>query len=106
MYVFTKIGSSFEKTQVPLESVLSVLLFVLPCGLSAQETISLDGEWSFWTPDHPQTTVNVPHTFNVMDGLESCAGKAFYSTLPDIHAEIDGEIWGILAVTFVVKMLR
>lgn len=79
MYVFTKIGSSFEKTQVPLESVLSVLLFVLPCGLSAQETISLDGEWSFWTPDHPQTTVNVPHTFNVMDGLESYAGKAFYS---------------------------
>lgn len=79
MYVFTKIGSSFEKTQVPLESVLSVLLFVLYGGLSAQETISLDGEWSFWTPDHPQTTVNVPHTFNVMDGLESYAGKAFYS---------------------------
>ena len=106
MYVFTKIGSSFEKTQVPLESVLSVLLFVLPCGLSAQETISLDGEWSFWTPDHPQATVNVPHAFNVMDGLESYAGKAFYSTLPDIPAEIDGEIWGVLAVTFVVKMLR
>ena len=41
-----------------------------------------------------------------MDGLESYAGKAFYSTLPDIPAEIDGEIWGILAVTFVVKMLR
>lgn len=41
-----------------------------------------------------------------MDGLESYAGKAFYSTLSDIPAEIDGEIWGILAVTLVVKMLR
>ena len=58
---------------------LLIAAVLLPCGLSAQETISLDGEWSFWTPDHPQTTVNVPHTFNVMDGLESYAGKAFYS---------------------------
>lgn len=77
-----------------MESVLSVLLFVLYGGLSAQETISLDGEWSFWTPDHPQTTVNIPHTFNVMDGLESYAGKAFYSTLPDIPAKTDGKICG------------
>lgn len=37
MYVFTKIGSSFEKTQVPLESVLSVLLFVLYGGLPLTE---------------------------------------------------------------------
>jgi len=69
---------------------LLIIAALLPCSLSAQETISLDGEWTFWTPDYPHTTVSVPHTFNVMDGLEEYAGKAFYSRELPVGPQMKG----------------
>lgn len=48
----------------------------------AQRDISLDGEWEFHVPDVTETeTVMVPHTYNIMDGLEDYAGKAIYSRI-------------------------
>ena len=69
---------------------LLILAALLPCSLFAQETMSLDGEWSFWTPDYPRTTVSVPHTYNVMEGLEAYAGKAFYSRELPITPQMKG----------------
>lgn len=49
----------------------------------SQVTIDLKGNWSFWTPDTPKQQVSVPHTYNVMEGLEEYAGPASYQrTLP------------------------
>ena len=69
---------------------LLILATLLPCSLFAQETMSLDGEWAFWTPDYPRTTVSVPHTYNVMDGLEDYAGKAFYSRELPVTPQMKG----------------
>ena len=69
-----------------------LLVSVTVCAASfaalAQEDIPLNGKWSFWLPDdsatatlplalREATTVEVPHTYNIMDGLEDYAGKAF-----------------------------
>ena len=57
---------------------------MMPLCALAQDDISLDGKWQFWVPEHQeQVEVTVPHTYNVMEGLEDYAGEAFYSrTLP------------------------
>ena len=64
------------------------MIILLGVVASAQENISLNGPWTFWVPEDaigvPEAvkagqTVQVPHTYNIMDGLEDYAGKAFYS---------------------------
>lgn len=58
---------------------------------SAQETISLNGPWQFSVPGIQEpVTVTVPHTYNVMDGLEDYAGKAVYSRLLPVRPDMKG----------------
>ena len=51
------------------------------CGITsfAQNDISLNGKWTLSSPIHEGIEVTVPHTYNVMDGLEDYAGEASYS---------------------------
>lgn len=60
--------------------------------------ISLCGDWRFIAdsadyskglPDEA-IMVNVPHTYNIMDGLEDYAGKAWYEKRLDIPASLKG----------------
>ncbi len=80
-----------------------LLLLLLPCSLLAQENIPLDGEWSFWIPESPESSsldpgvfkkqpVTVPHTYNVMEGLDNYAGKACYSRLLPISPAMSGRL--------------
>lgn len=58
----------------------------------AQEDISLNGEWQFNVPGITETvTVNVPHTYNVMDGLEDYAGKAVYKRTLPLPENLEGK---------------
>ncbi len=61
--------------------------------------ISLCGEWRFIAdsddyseglPDKAMM-VNVPHTYNIMEGLEDYAGKAWYEKMIDIPASLKGQ---------------
>lgn len=59
----------------------------------AQTSSTLNGVWNISFPDsvgvHAQD-VNVPHTYNIMDGLEDYAGKATYSRKFTIPKEMTG----------------
>lgn len=65
----------------------------------AQENISLNGSWQFWIPENAEVayhlkqkqTVTVPHTYNIMDGLEDYAGKACYSRELPITESMKGQ---------------
>jgi len=52
-----------------------VIGLVLP--MTAQQNVSLDGEWNL-TVDGKSYQVTVPHTYNIMEGLEDYAGEAVY----------------------------
>ena len=68
----------------------SILVFAAAFSMlsSAQNTVSLNGKWNFCVPGIVKSVpVTVPHTYNVMDGLEDYAGKAEYSrSLPVTEA--------------------
>lgn len=83
-----------------------LLVSVTVCAASfaalAQEDIPLNGKWSFWLPDdsatanlplalREATTVEVPHTYNIMDGLEDYAGKAFYERSIPLPSQMRGK---------------
>lgn len=83
-----------------------LLVSVTVCAASfaalAQEDIPLNGKWSFWLPDdsatanlplalREETTVEVPHTYNIMDGLEDYAGKAFYERSIPLPSQMRGK---------------
>jgi len=71
---------------------LLTIAALLPLGLAAQENISLNGEWQFWTPQQEQRqTVIVPHTWNVMNGLEDYTGEAWYSRRLPLNDGMDGK---------------
>lgn len=75
-------------------SILAIALALAAAGANAAlpTDISLNGTWEFRIPDagtdFPDSlvkgvTVTVPHTYNIMPGLEDYAGKAVYErTLP------------------------
>ncbi len=74
-----------------MQRLSTLLLALLPCLTFAQQDISLDGTWSFWTPvKTPKVTVTVPHTYNIMPGLEDYAGEAWYSRTLPITPEMRG----------------
>ena len=56
----------------------------------AQEDILLDGEWQMTIGDKTYT-VNMPHTYNVMDGLEDYAGEAVYKRALPITKDMKGK---------------
>ena len=56
----------------------------------AQEDILLEGEWQM-TIGGKTYTVNVPHTYNVMDGLEDYVGEAVYKRALPITKDMKGK---------------
>lgn len=69
-----------------------VLLGCLSMYLFAQHDISLCGEWQFMLPNGSrQSTVTVPHTYNIMEGLEDYAGVAVYSRELPITPDMKGK---------------
>jgi beta-glucuronidase len=67
------------------------LLALLPTLTFAQKTLSLNGEWTFWVPEKAdKQTVQVPHTYNVMPGLEDYAGEAWYARKLPITPDMKG----------------
>ena len=91
------LGAGFTLTLI----LCSLFAMGAICPAAAQETLSLDGEWSFWIPDSPagaslpaavrqKQTVTVPHTYNVMDDLEDYAGPACYSRLLPVTPDMQG----------------
>ena len=57
---------------------------------SAQQDISLCGEWNL-AVDGKNYKVTVPHTYNIMEGLEDYAGKAQYEKKLEIPALMKGK---------------
>lgn len=80
-------------------------LTMLSCAVinaTAQTDISLNGTWKFWVPECAESKdipsdikaeklVMVPHTYNVMEGLEDYAGHACYSRLLPITPNMKGQ---------------
>ena len=57
---------------------------------NAQQDVSLDGQWELNIAGKDYT-VNVPHTYNVMEGLEDYAGEAVYKRTLPITADMKGK---------------
>ena len=57
---------------------------------TAQQDISLCGEWNL-SVDGKNYKVTVPHTYNIMKGLEDYAGKARYEKKLEIPATMKGK---------------
>lgn len=64
-----------------------LLLLAIP---SFSEDISLDGKWQLSINDKSYT-VQVPHTYNVMPGLEDYAGEAIYTKSLPITQDMKGK---------------
>lgn len=56
---------------------------------NAQQDISLDGKWQMTIADK-EYTVQVPHTYNMMEGLEDYAGEAVYKRALPVKADMKG----------------
>ena len=56
----------------------------------AQKDVPLDGEW-LMTIEGKEYKVNVPHTYNIMEGLEDYAGEAVYRRTLPITADMKGK---------------
>ena len=76
--------------------ILAVLAAV--CVNAQVQDIPLCGEWHFIADSADHSTglpteaavVSVPHTYNIMDGLEDYAGRAWYERRLDIPMELKG----------------
>ena len=66
-----------------------MLLNCLCITVSAQQDITLGGEWQM-TIGGRDYTVNVPHTYNIIEGLEDYAGEAVYRRTLPITADMKG----------------
>ena len=65
-------------------------MLCLPLLLQAQPfDVTLDGEWEL-TINGSRFTVQVPHTYNIMEGLEDYAGEAVYKRTLPITADMKG----------------
>ena len=73
------------------KSILLAIAMGLVQPLMAQQDVSLDGEWKL-TVDGKSYQVMVPHTYNIMDGLEDYAGEAVYQRTLPITNDIKGKI--------------
>lgn len=58
----------------------------------AQSDISLNGEWQFSVSGKlDNASVSVPHTYNIMEGLEDYAGRATYRKVLPLTEDIRGK---------------
>lgn len=74
----TKNGKYRMKTR----NLLLAVAICLAVPMVAQQNVTLDGEWQLMI-DGQRYQVTVPHTYNIMEGLEDYAGAAVYQrTLP------------------------
>lgn len=92
------------RTNYIMKHILSILLaLAIAINTSAQTNISLNGQWKFWIPECTESAnlsptvkaekhVSVPHTYNVMDGLEDYAGWACYSRTLPITSDMKGKL--------------
>lgn len=82
-------------------SILAIALALAAAGANAAlpTDISLNGTWEFRIPDagtdFPDSlvkgvTVTVPHTYNIMPGLEDYAGKAVYERILPVEPSMKG----------------
>ena len=71
-----------------LLGMLAVYTFV---SALAQRDISLDGEWQM-AMEGKDYRVNVPHTYNTMEGLEDAAGEAIYRRTLPLTAGMKGKV--------------
>ena len=71
--------------------VLLAMAMGLALPMVAQQNVSLDGEWKL-TIEGKSYQVMVPHTYNIMDGLEDYAGEAVYRRTLPITNDIKGKI--------------
>ena len=62
----------------------------------AQQDIALDGEWQM-TIGGRDYAVNVPHTYNIMEGLEDYAGEAVYEHLGNGYTAFSFDITSYLS---------
>ena len=69
---------------------LYVLVALCSVHVSAQQDISLDGKWQMAIAGK-EYTVTVPHTYNLMEGLEDYAGEAVYKKTLPITADMKGQ---------------
>lgn len=68
-----------------------LMLFVILASLTASaKDISLDGKWQLEI-DGRDFTVNVPHTYNVLPGLEDYAGEAVYKRSLPVTSDMKGK---------------
>ena len=72
------------------KSILLVIAMGLVQPIMAQQDVSLDGEWKL-TVDGKSYQVMVPHTYNIMDGLEDYAGEAVYQRTLPITNDMKGQ---------------
>ena len=71
--------------------ILTTIAAVLTAMVSsAQKDISLDGEWQLQVNDS-RFMVQVPHTYNIMEGLEDYAGEAVYTRMLPITPDMKGK---------------
>lgn len=76
-----------------MKSIKTYLLAVilLLCAIPAfSEDISLNGEWQLSVNDKDYT-VQVPHTYNIMPGLEDYAGEAVYKKVLPVTQAMKGK---------------
>ena len=76
--------------QITRKIALCATLLLAAMSSQAQQDISLDGEWKL-AIQGKEYKVQVPHTYNTMEGLEDYAGEAVYSRLLPITADMKGK---------------
>ncbi len=70
--------------------LIMAVAWLLALAAQAQSDISLDGEWQL-TIGQRKYSVQVPHTYNVMEGLEDYAGEASYRRSLPVTADMKGK---------------
>ena len=72
-----------------MKKIIVTLVALISGAMTFAQDISLNGEWNFRVQGK-EYVVNVPHTFNLMDGLEDYAGEAVYSRALPVTAVMKG----------------
>lgn len=73
-----------------MKRVVLLAIVAVATWMAKAQDIMLNGEWQM-TIEGKNFTVNVPHTYNVMDGLEDYAGEAVYKRTLPITPDMKGK---------------